>query len=435
MKKQLKLIAAATITTSFLLAACGSRVDMLDGQYEGGGQPPLGFTPPISEIDIDNDLYYFRNMGLKTEMFRNFTGTITEIRPFNQFIAEDSDAIAISPNSPGEWVEAENKFFINVQNADGQTVVFTVDENSVVLIDELEVGMTITGVYNANRPMTMIYPPHHNAVALAAGNIIVDRFDEQFFSELANAFIVINNNTEIVFQDGMAFEGDQSELAGRKLVVIYGSVDDSSPQIKSAEKVVILFEQAVHPTIDLEDGWYLGEDNHGIAAYTPGVGWMMETEDGYIMSGTPLAGLDSFGEDNGSEGIGIVTPIHILSPEEIHGFWVGMFDPENGQITVNEEAIEAPASYVNNEGFLMVPVAYIAKALDYTIVGDGADIVIGRGIIFTLGEDSYYNGRMAPMELGAAPELIDGVLFVPLNFFAWVLDYNVIVDGSIAIYS
>ena len=50
--------------------------------------------------------------------------------------------------------------------------------------------------------------------------------------------------------------------------------------------------------------------------------------------------------------------------------------------------------------------------------------------------DSYHYNRMAPVSLGAAPELVDGVVFVPLHFFGNVFpDGAQIADGNILINS
>ena len=130
-----------------------------------------------------------------------------------------------------------------------------------------------------------------------------------------------------------------------------------------------------------------------------------------------------------------------LSPEELEALWDSMFDPETVQIIVDGEAIEAPAPFVNREtGLPMLPVTYIVQALGYPVYTDDQDpliVTIGRGITFTVGIDSYSYMRMAPVQLHAAPEMHDGVVFVPKHFFgevmpiaAYIMDGNIIVSSE-----
>jgi hypothetical protein len=258
--------------------------------------------------------------------------------------------------------------------------------------------MVVTGFYDANIPVIMIYPPQHHAVAITAGigNIAVDRFDENFFSYSRDLIIRFGSDTVITFQDGTAFEGDVSELAHRKLVVIYDIATRSFPPQTTPLQVIVLFELASHPIFD-------------------------------------ISGMDIFGDDSGYTGI--VPPIGILTSQDIHTMWKYNVDFENGNIIVDDAVLNAPKPFVTDDGYVMVPVAAVAEALGYQIAGEGAEIVIGRGAsTFILGTDSYYYARMAPQELGAAPELHDGVLFVPLNFFGWVMPADVyVMDGNIYI--
>jgi len=115
--------------------------------------------------------------------------------------------------------------------------------------------------------------------------------------------------------------------------------------------------------------------------------------------------------------------------------WDNMLNPETVQIFVDGETIDAPTPFVNREdGFVMVPVAAIAEALGYDVFGEGDEIMIGRGITFTIGEDYYFYGRMAATPLGAAPVLLDDVVFVPLHFFGHIIPVDAyMMDGDIFI--
>jgi len=418
MKKFIRLSAVATIIASLALAACG--VLPQDEEVQSGTG---GLTRPADTLadETEDSTGYDFNFGdewFVENQFATFSGTVKEIYQNYQFIPDEEGMIAVSPDTPGTTVAVEGSYFVWVENEAGQTVVFRTDENSVILVENLEVGAVVTGVYNTMMPMIMIYPPQHHAVALidglggvAAGNL-EESYTNLLWMNLGDLHISINNNTEIIFQDGTPFDGDNSELIGRNAIAFYGLVAQSLPAQAGADKIVVLFEMAVPPMHYFTDD-ELAE--MGIIGLEPGVGG---TDYGFA----------------GIEGgyVEAVPPLLMLSPEDIHTMWVNMFDV-NGEVIVNGEAVEMPAPYINEAGFLMVPVAYIAEALGYAVVGEGADVVVGMGMIFTVGEDSYFVGRMAPQQLGAAPELNNGVLFVPLNFFTTMINANVFVDGNIAI--
>jgi hypothetical protein len=325
-------------------------------------------------------------------LFGSVTGTIVEIT--SEQVHPDFD----------ETVER-----VKITDADGMNTVLMVDFATAVLLDEgLAVGKEITGYFENLPFMIMIYPPQHTAIAIIEPfTATIDRFQlTDFFSEnnLINSandsVLVLDENVEIVFQDGTPFEGEIYELAGRKLVAYYTLVRRSLPSRIDPHKIVILFERAVHP----------------IHHFTP------EELDGFDF----FDGDDSFFDSDASMMLQ-------LTPEELAGFWTSLIDPETVQIVVDDVVIDAPTPFVNLEtGSIMLPVAAIAEAMGVNVVGEGADVVIGAGMLFTVGVDSYFIGRMAPIELGTAPELVDGILFVPELFFQVMLQSDVyLMDGDV----
>ena len=129
--------------------------------------------------------------------------------------------------------------------------------------------------------------------------------------------------------------------------------------------------------------------------------------------------------------IGIVPPIYIFTPEEIEEFF-----PMNGEIVVLGELIEAPAPYYNN-GVAMLPLRAVAEALGYDIIWNETDrsVNLGRAITVTIGDDYYTVGRMTPIKLGTAPEITEGLTYVPIDFFREVLnEYSAYVfEGQVVI--
>ena len=343
-------------------------------------------------------------MATNLPEFLSFAGTIIEIRPFYDFTAAGEVAV-------------EGKFFVLLAgeaNAEGYapTVNFLVDQNTLLLADvDLALGLTMIGFYDATLPMPLIYPPQHQARVLRQINdgygVAVDRFDAELKAFNYPWQLEIAESTEIIFEDGRLFDGDISELANRVLVVLYDT--DSLPYcgdvvMVTPTKIVILFERAVHPIHILTEEelaeMALSEDNTGFASIDTSWGGGFQ-----------------------------------LSQEDIDMMLDAMFDPETVQVIINGEVVPMPTPFINREaGFAMVPVADIAEALGYdvSIVSD-TEIMIGRSMV-TVGVDSYAFGRMAAVELGAAPEVHDGVIFVPLHFFGIVFPYgSYIMDGNIFI--
>ena len=298
--------------------------------------------------------------------FLNVSGTVVEVNSFY--------------NNHGEIVGG--KFFVLIDSHDDHhsRVNFFVDGDSVLLLNgDLEPGMVITGFYDTMAPAPLIYPPQFYARVLtdAAETVYVSRFDENFNSFENRLQLQIGDETEIVFQDGVQFTGDLMELVNRVLAVQVASFTESANSLVVAvpSRITILFEQAMHPTHDLTEG--------------------------------------DFSVDHGG---------FQLSQEDLEAMWSSLFDPDTVQVFVNYVAIPMPKPFVDMQnGTIMVPAAYVAEAMGYNVQGEGADIVIGAGMTFVVGEDSYFIGRMAPMQLGHAPELHNGVLFVPIDFFTMVI--------------
>jgi len=285
-----------------------------------------------------------------------------------------------------------DSFTVLVEDADEAAefpkILFAVNNNTVMLAEELEVGMDITVVHDISQGMNLIVDDQLLADSLVIGGsgLTVERFVKSdmferedargsFFSEEAGLVVHISDETEIVFQDGSSFEGDVSVLDGRIFAFVSQAVALSYPGQTVPDKIVVLFERAEHPMLQ-------------------------------------------------------------LSPEDLAIMWDNMLN-EDVQVIIDGEVFEMPAPFVNREaGSVMVPAAYIAEALGYVVYGEGEEVVIGHGTTFTVGVDSYFFARMAPIELGAAPELHDDVIFVPLHFFGMIFpEFGYILDGNVHIYS
>ncbi|MCL2548554.1 MAG: copper amine oxidase N-terminal domain-containing protein [Symbiobacteriaceae bacterium] len=250
-----------------------------------------------------------------------------------------------------------------------------------------------------------------STIVMAQGLPVVeknDRFDilntERVLTMISRdgeLVIHVNDDCIIIFEDGTdarerLVEGQTLAelLDGRNLIVSYSISTRSLPPQTTPEQIVILYETPAHPIYQFQPGELEG-----------------------LFGGTVVTA---------------VPPIHQLSPEELASFTL-----LNGEIVVLDEIIEASAPIIMG-GEVMVPLRAIAEALGFEVKWDDViqGIRLGVAINCFIGRDYYTVGRMAPIELGAAPELIGGQTYVPLTFFrmvvsgydAYVFEGQVVID-------
>jgi len=116
------------------------------------------------------------------------------------------------------------------------------------------------------------------------------------------------------------------------------------------------------------------------------------------------------------------------------------FDPAlfSGEVVIDGNIVEAalPAFYNETENAVMIPLRAVAEALDYNVSWNGElqSVQLGVAIHVWIGRAEAYVGRMAPIALSAAPVIVDGVTFVPLDFLTNVLRQDVrIYEGRVVI--
>ena len=259
-----------------------------------------------------------------------------------------------------KWMDSQ---MVLVENSNGQVANFVVNESTYRLTkDELAVGAEITGFFETNAPMVMIYPPRYNVDIIAVNfdglNIKADRFDTNRVSQDGTLKLNISDKTEIIMQNGEKFTGDHANLAYRKLIVLYGPSTRSIPAQTTPERIIVLYEKAAPP---------IGQINDGVDF------------------------------------------------------------PTITELVVSDTVIAAPLPYFNQAGIVMVPLRPVADTLGLDIAWDSANqsIVVDKNIAFKIGADRYERkDNQAVFQLGAAPELQNGMTFVPLNFFRDVLMMN-----------
>lgn len=135
--------------------------------------------------------------------------------------------------------------YVLVENEQGQQANIIVSQDTFIL-DNIAIteGSTITGYYQANVPMIMIYPPQYSAEVVVAQskqtNVKVDLFDKNLLGSDKDLKLNISDETQVVSKDGTEYEG---ELFNRKLVVLYDFTTKSLPAQTTPNKIIVLSDE------------------------------------------------------------------------------------------------------------------------------------------------------------------------------------------------
>lgn len=157
--------------------------------------------------------------------FYSFHGTVTMITDL------------IGQNGEGEGC---NKL-ISVENELGQLINFVVSPTTY-FVDHvmLEAGDRVTGYYDGNAPVPLIYPPQYRALIMVRDspyqNVKVDFFNSQLESSDGRLRLNIIPYTQIVLTNGQRFSGNP---ANRNLIVIYGPATKSIPAQTTPYRIIV----------------------------------------------------------------------------------------------------------------------------------------------------------------------------------------------------
>ncbi|PLS17396.1 hypothetical protein CVD28_12625 [Bacillus sp. M6-12] len=162
----------------------------------------------------------------------SFRGTVTMISDF-----------MISPNDE----KAGCYKLFTVENETGETVNFVVSPTTYV-VDHAMVaaGDRVTGYYDANAPVPLIYPPQYRALVMVREspyqNVKADYFNEQLISSDGMLKLNLSPNTLIILPNGQAFS---RYPANRNLIVIYGPSTKSIPAQTTPYKIIVMCWESV----------------------------------------------------------------------------------------------------------------------------------------------------------------------------------------------
>lgn len=272
---------------------------------------------------------------------------------------------------------------VNVESKDGRTANMIIASKTLLTEDvRLETGQIITGWYDADKPMIMIYPPQYTVelVTSPASDLTIkaDHFDKNLVSRDGMLKLNLSKETVLVDQDGKVYK---ESLTDKNLLVYYGISTKSIPAQTVPEKIFVMEEKL----------------------------WLK------VQTGTQAGLIGEAASPEGHLGGGNISR---------YPLWVG------------GKKVAALPSYMKDEKNVMVPLRAIAEALGYEVIWNAGDISVQVGkAVLKIGADDYHFAKMAPVKLGAAPEIRNNRTFVPIQFFKQVLQINnaYVFEGQIVV--
>lgn len=158
--------------------------------------------------------------------FMSFYGTITMISDF-----------MTGQNGEGEGCYK----LISVEDGAGSSVNFVVSPTTYFVDHAMvAVGDRVTGYYDGNAPVPLIYPPQYRALVMvkesSSQNVKVDYFNSQLESSDGTLRLNLSPYTQIVLTNGQSF----SKYPGnRNLIVIYGPATMSIPAQTTPYRIIV----------------------------------------------------------------------------------------------------------------------------------------------------------------------------------------------------
>ncbi|MGG1629356.1 hypothetical protein [Rossellomorea sp. NRS-1567] len=158
--------------------------------------------------------------------FMSFYGTITMISGF-----------MTGQNGEGEGCYK----LISVEDGSGGSVNFVVSPTTYFVDHRMvAVGDRITGYYDGNAPVPLIYPPQYRALVMvkesSSQNVKVDYFNSQLESSDGTLRLNLSPYTQMVLTNGQSFS---KYPVNRNLIVIYGPATMSIPAQTTPYRIIV----------------------------------------------------------------------------------------------------------------------------------------------------------------------------------------------------
>ena len=183
----------------------------------------------FSPYHMNQAAYHSFNPMWRTiaQKFAAFSGTVTSIEDF--YTGQDDPSAGCYK-------------LMSLQNMDMGPVNFVISPGTYFVNHEvIEVGDEVTGFYDANAPVPLIYPPQYRAIVMAKNtepeNVTVDYFNNQLISSDGNLKLNIAPSTEIILTNDQIFN---RYPGNRNLIVLYGPTTFSIPAQTTPYKIIVL---------------------------------------------------------------------------------------------------------------------------------------------------------------------------------------------------
>ncbi len=375
MKKNLIAIIALTAA---LAASTSAFADTVQISEEELNKPVSTYAPDAMPTpEIQGDIMLLN--GEETDVAAPVE-TASYISVDVTVVKTDSDVDGIIKTTTDVNNKDDQNNTVNLKITD-DTLVYDNLGNKKALSD-LTDGSKITVFTGSYEPTPLILPVQYTANVIIIngdkeGNVNVDTYlaDEEGYTNAANNLnIAAADDTKIVDKDEKEYKGD---LDKNDLIVFYGASTKSIPAQTTPTKVVVL-----------------GENEFALKQI---------------------------------EAAKNATPAPTAAPEVTEAPQVSYAGLVN--VVIGDKNV---SDVYAKDNTTMVPLREVAESAGFTVTWDAENraVILNDGVYsLKIGENSYVKGKMMPLTLSAAPEIVNDLTYVPAEFFAEVTE-SATVDGT-----
>lgn len=381
MKKNLIAIIALTAA---LAASTSAFADTVQISEEELNKPASTYAPDAMPTpEIQGDIMVLN--GEETDTTAPVE-TASYISVDVTVVKTDSDVDGIIKTTTDVNNKDDQNNTVNLKITD-DTLVYDNLGNKKALSD-LTDGSKITVFTGSYEPTPLILPVQYTANVIIIngdkeGNVNADTYlaDEEGYTNAANTLnIAAADDTKIVDKDEKEYKGD---LDKNDLIVFYSVSTKSIPAQTTPTKVVVLGKNEIA---------------------------LKQIEAAKNATPTPTAAPET-----------TVAPEVTEAPQVSYA---GLVNVVIGDKNVSDVYAK--------DNTTMVPLREVAEAAGFTVTWDAENraVILNDGVYsLKIGENSYVKGKMMPLTLSAAPEIVNDLTYVPAEFFAEVTE-SATVDGT-----
>lgn len=381
MKKNLIAIIALTAA---LAASTSAFADTVQISEEELNKPASTYAPDAMPTpEIQGDIMVLN--GEETDVAAPVE-TASYISVDVTVVKTDSDVDGIIKTTTDVNNKDDQNNTVNLKITD-DTLVYDNLGNKKALSD-LTDGSKITVFTGSYEPTPLILPVQYTANVIIIngdkeGNVNADTYlaDEEGYTNAANTLkIAAADDTKIVDKDEKEYKGD---LDKNDLIVFYSVSTKSIPAQTTPTKVVVLGKNEIA---------------------------LKQIEAAKNATPAPTAAPET-----------TVAPEVTEAPQVSYA---GLVNVVIGDKNVSDVYAK--------DNTTMVPLREVAEAAGFTVTWDAENraVILNDGVYsLKIGENSYVKGKMMPLTLSAAPEIVNDLTYVPAEFFAEVTE-SATVDGT-----